>query len=77
MNSRGTASQVYTFYRDGFRRMTLGRSLWKIIILKLLIIFFVLKIFFFPDFLGNNFDTDVERSDHVLNRLTSGQVETP
>ena len=31
--------------------MSLGRTLWLIIAVKLLIIFAVLKVFFFPDFL--------------------------
>jgi len=32
--------------------------------------FAVLKIFFFPDFLEKTFETDQERSDHVLELLT-------
>ena len=50
--------------------MTLGRTLWKIIIVKLIIIFAVLKFFFFPDFLGTNFTTDKERSSYVLEQIT-------
>ena len=34
--------------------MTLGRTLWLIIAIKLFIIFIVLKIFFFPDFIGQH-----------------------
>ena len=41
-------------YYDGFRHMTLGKTLWAIILIKLFIIFAVLKIFFFPDFLKQN-----------------------
>jgi hypothetical protein len=33
--------------------MTLGRTLWAIILLKLFIMFAVLKVFFFPDFLSS------------------------
>lgn len=55
---------------DGFRRMTVGRTLWKIIAIKLIIMFGVLKLFFFPDFLGTKFTTDEQRADHVLNELT-------
>jgi hypothetical protein len=36
---------------DGFRQMKLGKTLWVIILIKLFIIFVILKIFFFPDFL--------------------------
>ncbi len=50
----GVVCGVYRFYADGFRSMTLGRTLWTVIIIKLIIIFAVLKVFFFPDFLKSN-----------------------
>lgn len=62
--------RVFAFYRDGFRRMTVGRTLWKIIIIKLFIMFAVLKLFFFPNYLNNNFETDQQRGDYVLEQLT-------
>ncbi len=43
---------IWHFYREGFRQMTWGRVLWLIILLKLLVMFAVLRLFFFPDFLG-------------------------
>ena len=43
--------RVYDLYYDGFRNMRLGHTLWAIILIKLFIIFVVLKIFFFPNFL--------------------------
>lgn len=43
--------KVYRFYVDGFRSMTIGRVLWLVILIKLFVIFFVLKLFFFPDVL--------------------------
>lgn len=64
------AARVVRFYRDGFRSMTLGRTLWKIILLKLFIMFAVLKVFFFPDFLNTNFASDKQRADHVLAQIT-------
>ena len=42
--------RVYDLYADGFRSMRLGRTLWAIILIKLFIIFVVLKLFFFPNF---------------------------
>jgi hypothetical protein len=50
--------------------MTVGKKLWTIIIIKLIILFLVLKLFFFPDFLKTNFKTDEERSNHVIEQLT-------
>ena len=43
--------RIFRFYYDGFRQMTLGRTLWAIILIKLFIIFAILKVFFFPNFL--------------------------
>ncbi len=61
------------FYLDGLRSMTLGRSLWLIIALKLVVIFGILKFFFFPDYLGTRFETNRERADFVLEQLTHPQ----
>jgi competence protein ComGC len=38
--------------------MRLGKTLWAIILIKLFIIFAVLKIFFFPNFLKENAQGD-------------------
>jgi hypothetical protein len=64
--------RIYRFYRDGFAAMTLGRTLWKIILIKLLVMFGVLKLFFFPDFLQTNFASDEQRADYVLEQITLG-----
>jgi hypothetical protein len=63
-------NNIYSFYRDGFKRMTLGKRLWTIILIKLFIMFFVLKLFFFPNYLNTNFQTNKERSNHVLEQIT-------
>jgi hypothetical protein len=61
---------IILFYYQGFKNMTVGKKLWTIIFIKLIIIFLVLKLFFFPDFLNTNFKTDKERSNHVIEQLT-------
>ena len=43
--------RAFDLYYEGFRNMTLGKTLWAIILIKLFIIFFVLKMFFFPNFI--------------------------
>lgn len=64
--------KVVRFYVDGFRDMaSWGRQMWLIILIKLFIMFAVLKLFFFPNFLNTNFSTDEERSDYVIERLTN------
>ena len=77
MLNQSVAGRVFEFYREGFRNMTLGRSLWKIILIKLAIIFVLLKIFFFPDFLESNFDSDESRADYVLQKLTDQTNASP
>lgn len=62
--------RIFRFYVDGFRNMTLGRTLWAIILIKLFIMFFILKLFFFPDILSTKFNTDEERAEHVGMELT-------
>lgn len=64
-------SRIFRFYYEGFKGMTVGKILWLIIIVKLIIMFLVLKMFFFPNFLKTNFDTDEERSNHVIKELTT------
>ena len=61
--------RVIRFYVDGFRQMTVGRSLWLLIIIKLIIIFGILKLFFFPDILESRYDSDAERSEAVRSSL--------
>lgn len=46
---QGLLSRIFHLYYDGFRTMTLGKTLWAVILIKLAIIFLVLKLFFFPD----------------------------
>lgn len=61
---------IFQFYVQGFKSMIVGKKLWAIILIKLIILFLVLKLFFFPDYLKTNFKTDEERSDHVIEQLT-------
>ncbi len=43
--------RIVRFYVTGFREMTLGRTLWLLILVKLFVLFAVLRLFFFPSFL--------------------------
>jgi len=61
---------IFQFYYQGFKNMTVGKKLWAIIIIKLIVMFLILKVFFFPNFLKSNFKTDKERSDYVIEQLT-------
>jgi hypothetical protein len=60
----------FLFYYDGFRSMSSwGRQVWIVIIIKLFIIFILLRIFFFPDILKDNFRNDNDRSDYIRNQI--------
>ena len=61
--------RVYDFYRDGFRNMEVGKTLWLIILIKLAIIFLILRVFFFRPELSR-YDTDSEKAEHVIENLT-------
>ncbi|MDR0505647.1 MAG: DUF4492 domain-containing protein [Dysgonamonadaceae bacterium] len=61
-------------YVEGFKNLTWGKTLWIIILIKLFIMFAVLKVFFFPDFLGSRFDTEEKKSEYIFNELTKDYI---
>ena len=52
MAKRNIIATMFRFYYDGFRSFTWGRTLWLLFVIKLFVMFFILKLFFFPSFLG-------------------------
>ena len=58
---------IYNFYRDGFKNMTWGRQLWWIILLKLILLFLVLRVFFFKPVLAGK--SEVQKIEHVSEQL--------
>lgn len=56
-------------FKDGFKRMTLGKTLWALVIIKLIITFLILKPFFFPNFLDSNFDDSKSKGNYVGEQL--------
>ena len=64
-------AKIFNFYANGFRQMTVGRTLWLIILLKLIIMFAILKIFLFPDFLGGKCKTDEDKANYVRSELSN------
>jgi hypothetical protein len=63
-------SALLSFYYEGFRNMSgWGKKVWIIIIIKLFIMFAVLKLFFFPDFLQKKYDNEKQRSEYVRDQL--------
>ncbi len=63
-------SQIFNFYKEGFKNLTLGKTLWKIIFIKLFVMFVVLKLFVFDVNFNSIFKSDKEKSTFVLKNLT-------
>lgn len=68
---RGFWHRVWDLYYDGFRSMTIGKTLWAIILIKLFVFFVVIKLLFFPNLLNTWFDNDEDRAAHVRHELTN------
>jgi Na+/H+ antiporter NhaD/arsenite permease-like protein len=49
--------------------MTVGKTLWLIVFIKLFIMFAILRVFFFPNYLNSRFDNDKSKAEHVRNEL--------
>lgn len=60
--------RVSGFYGRRLRNMGLGRTLCLIVVLKLFIIFAVLKLFFFPDFIRSRAPRG-DRADYVSSQV--------
>ena len=67
MKKDSFAYRVYDLYYEGFKNMTIGRTLWAIILVKLFIMFAILKVFFFPNFLKEHAQGD--EADYVATEL--------
>lgn len=69
---KSTIYRIWRFYIDGFKDLSVwGRKVWIIILIKLFILFAVIRLFFMPDVLKKNFKNDEQRSKHVLENLTT------
>ncbi|MCC8037145.1 MAG: DUF4492 domain-containing protein [Bacteroidales bacterium] len=64
------ASAVWRFYYDGFRNMTVGRSLWILILVKVAVLLLVFKLLFFPDVLKRDYPDDDARAEAVRQSLS-------
>ncbi|MBE6336380.1 MAG: DUF4492 domain-containing protein [Lentimicrobiaceae bacterium] len=58
---------IWNFYLEGFKNMTWGRTLWFLIILKIVILFLVLRLFFFKPVMSGK--TDEQKSEYVGTQL--------
>ena len=63
---------IANFYIDVFKNMTWGRPLWMLIILKLIILFAILRVFFFKPVLAGK--SEDERSEFVGEMLIQKDI---
>ena len=69
VKNQGFWSRAFHLYYDGFRGMTVGKTLWLIIFIKLFIFFVIIKMIFFPNFLSSKCDTEEEKTEYVRHQL--------
>lgn len=61
---------IWNLYYDGLRTLPRwARILCVIVLVKLLIMFLIIRLCFMPDYLNSRYTTDTEKSEHVLNAL--------
>ena len=60
--------RIINFYYEGFLNMRTGKTLWLVVIIKLVVIFLVLKLFFMPDILQERAGEGNE-PDYIMQRL--------
>ena len=64
---KNTFLSIWNFYVDGFKNMTWGRTLWLLIFLKIVVLFFILRAFFFQPVLGGK--TEEQKIEYVGTQL--------
>jgi len=64
-----TINKIIYFYIDGFKNMRVGKTLWKIIFVKLLVIFLVLNYFIHDKSLKSEYKSYDEKVNFVYENL--------
>lgn len=59
--------KIYLFYYNGFKSMTVGKTLWLIIFIKLFIMFGILRVFFFSYTLSGM--SEEQKAEYVMEQL--------
>jgi hypothetical protein len=67
-------SDYFAMHVHGFKNLTWGKPLWIIVLVKLFIMFAILKVFFFPNYLNSRFDTKEEKIEHISKELTKEHI---
>ena len=73
-SSQRKSPSLFGLYREGFRNMTWGKPLVWLIVLKLVILFAILRVFFFKPAMAGL--TEQEKIEAVSGRLVDTSEET-
>ncbi|MGM0533303.1 MAG: DUF4492 domain-containing protein [Campylobacterota bacterium] len=60
---------IFYFYYDGFRQMVLGKTLWKLILIKLAVIFLFLNYIIYDKSFNTEYDSFSKKADFVKANL--------
>ncbi|GGD49783.1 hypothetical protein GCM10012288_24790 [Malaciobacter pacificus] len=60
---------IYLLYKEGFQNLTIGRILWKLIIIKLIVILLFLNTFVYDKTIKTEYKNDNEKIQFVLKNL--------
>lgn len=71
MEEKRQKFNFFSMFWEGFKNMKLGKILWTIVIIKLIIMFAILRPFFFPNFLNSKFDDAESKAEYVGQQLTN------
>jgi len=69
MNKLKTLNNIFLLYKDGFSNLRVGKTLWKLIIIKLLVILVFLNFFIYDRNLNTEYKTDDKKIEFILNNL--------
>ncbi len=64
-----TIKNIYNFYIEGFKNMKIGKTLWKIIFIKLLLIFTLLNYIIYDKSIKSEYNSNKQKSDFVYKNL--------
>lgn len=62
-------NNIYRLYYDGFKNMKVGKTLWKLIFIKLAVIFLFLNYFIHDKSIKTEYKTEAQKIDFVYNNL--------
>lgn len=64
-----TLKNIFLLYKEGFSNLRVGKTLWKLIIIKLLVILVFLNFFIYDRNLNTEYETDDKKIEFIFNNL--------